>query len=158
MELSPELEAWRQKSLSWCWRNHEIAYWKGGDWQDEARPALLLIHGFPTASWDWHGLWDALGQRFRLLAIDMIGFGFSAKPPGHTYSIKDQADLIAALCADLEVDETHILAHDYGDTVAQELLARHNGGEGSTPRLLSTVFLNGGLFPETHHATFNQRL
>lgn len=158
MPLSPALEAWRLKGLSWSWKEQPIAYWKGGDWSNDSLPTLLLIHGFPTASWDWIAIWEALGRDFRLLAVDMIGFGFSAKPPGYTYSIKDQADLIAALASELGISRTHILAHDYGDTVAQELLARHNHGEPGTPQLQSIAFLNGGLFPETHLATFNQRL
>jgi len=158
MPLSPALEDWRQKSLSWCWKEQAIAYWKGGDWSDDSRPVLLLIHGFPTASWDWVAMWDALADHFRLLAVDMIGFGFSAKPRAYAYSIKDQADLLAGLAAELNITHMHILAHDYGDTVAQELLARHNGGDARTPHLQSIVLLNGGLFLETHLATFNQRL
>ena len=50
-----------------------------------------------------------------------------------------------------------MLAHDYGDTVAQELLARQLEGFGNG-NWLSCCFLNGGLFPETHHALLTQRL
>ena len=49
----------------------------------------------------------------------------------------------------------HVLAHDYGDTVAQELLARDREGR---MRLRSVAFLNGGLFPETHRPRPIQRL
>jgi pimeloyl-ACP methyl ester carboxylesterase len=49
----------------------------------------------------------------------------------------------------------HVLAHDYGDSVAQELLARHQNGR---VQLGSCVFLNGGLFPETHHPVLVQKL
>ncbi|VTM08481.1 putative epoxide hydrolase [Pseudomonas aeruginosa] len=48
-----------------------------------------------------------------------------------------------------------MLAHDYGDSVAQELLARHHEGR---LRLASCVFLNGGLFPETHRPVLSQKL
>jgi pimeloyl-ACP methyl ester carboxylesterase len=48
-----------------------------------------------------------------------------------------------------------VLAHDYGDTVAQELLARHAEGR---LQLSSVAFLNGGLFPETHRARPIQKL
>jgi pimeloyl-ACP methyl ester carboxylesterase len=54
-----------------------------------------------------------------------------------------------ALLEDCHVSDVHVLAHDYGDTVAQELLACER--EGRLP-LASMVFLNGGLFPETHRA------
>jgi pimeloyl-ACP methyl ester carboxylesterase len=49
----------------------------------------------------------------------------------------------------------HVLAHDYGDSVAQELLARHYEGRFS---MASCVFLNGGLFPETHRPALVQKL
>lgn len=158
MAARPSLEDWRNAAQRFDWRGHQIAFWQGGDWSDASKPVLMLIHGFPTASWDWVDMWEPLAKHFRLLAPDMIGFGFSAKPPAYDYSIRDQADLHAGLCAALGIAECHVLAHDYGDTVAQELLARHNQHQGGTPKLQSIVFLNGGLFPETHHATFNQKL
>jgi pimeloyl-ACP methyl ester carboxylesterase len=123
---------------------------------DRTRPALLLIHGFPTASWDFAKLWPVLAERFRVLAADMLGFGFSSKPRRHAYSIMEQADVMEAVLAHHGIDRHHVLAHDYGDTVAQELLARDSArAEG---RLASVCLLNGGLFPETHRARFVQRL
>lgn len=122
-----------------------------------ARGTILLIHGFPTSSWDWAPIWEALKADYRLIAMDMLGFGYSAKPKSHTYSIHEQADIIDALVRALGLDDFHVLAHDYGDTVAQELLARQNEGSG-TGRWLSLCLLNGGLFPETHHALPIQKL
>ena len=49
----------------------------------------------------------------------------------------------------------HLLAHDYGDSVAQELLARHYE---ERIDIASCVFLNGGLFPETHRPVLTQKL
>ncbi|MBT8149292.1 MAG: alpha/beta hydrolase, partial [Gammaproteobacteria bacterium] len=71
--------------------------------------------------------------------------------------IHRQADIVEALIGRLELDRFHVLAHDYGDTVAQELLARQNDGSGKG-RWLSACFLNGGLFPETHRALLTQKL
>ncbi len=119
--------------------------------------ALLLIHGFPTASCDWAKLWPALTPHFRCLTLDMLGFGFSAKPRKFAYSIRAQADLFEAFLAAQDICEYAILAHDYGDTVAQELLARHNEGS-AKQRLTHMVLLNGGLFPETHHPVLIQKL
>jgi pimeloyl-ACP methyl ester carboxylesterase len=117
---------------------------------DMSRPALLLIHGFPTSSWDWQYMWEGLSSEFFVIAPDMLGFGFSDKP-AKTYSIMEQADFMEAILAEFKVERCHILAHDYGDTVAQELLARFNRGAMSC-EIRSVCFLNGGLFPETHHA------
>ncbi len=121
------------------------------------KPAILLIHGFPTSSWDWTPIWSALNATHRLVAMDLLGFGFSDKPNPHHYSIMEQADLCEALVEDRKLDRYHVLAHDYGDTVAQELLARQVEGVGAG--LWSSVcFLNGGLFPETHQARLIQKL
>lgn len=119
--------------------------------------ALLLIHGFPTASWDWAKLWPALTPHFHCLTLDMLGFGYSAKPKKFAYSIRVQADLIESFLAAQSTDKYAILAHDYGDTVAQELLARHNEGS-AKQQLTQMVLLNGGLFPETHHPVLIQKL
>jgi pimeloyl-ACP methyl ester carboxylesterase len=122
---------------------------------------LLLIHGFPSASWDWHGVWDVLRDKFRLVAPDMIGFGFSAKPRDYDYSIRDQADLHEALLEFLGGQEVHVFAHDYGDTVAQELLRRYEERRYVGKRYImirSVCFLNGGLFPETYRLRLTQRL
>ncbi len=120
------------------------------------RPTLLRLHGFPTSSYDWARVWPGLCARFRCIAPDFLGFGFSDKPNPHRYSIFEQADLVEHVLACLRIDHYHVLAHDYGDTVAQELLARDNAR--STPRWRSLCLLNGGLFPETHRARLVQKL
>jgi pimeloyl-ACP methyl ester carboxylesterase len=158
--LSATIEGWRAAGATFEHRGHRVFHRLRRAAPPE--PCLLLIHGFPTASWDWHRVWDGLGARFgTVVAADMIGFGFSAKPRDHDYSVASQADLQEALLARLGITRVHVLAHDYGDTVAQELLARHEeravrGGPG--PALESLCFLNGGLFPEAHRATRAQRL
>lgn len=124
-------------------------------------PALLCVHGYPTASWDWHRIWPLLAGRYRLIAPDMLGFGFSDKPRHFDYSIASQATLHERLLGSLGIEEVHVLAHDYGDTVAQELVARHqerlrSGSPGL--RLRTVCLLNGGLFPETHRARPIQKL
>ncbi|MDV3503893.1 alpha/beta hydrolase [Marinobacter sp. M-5] len=127
---------------------------------DEGQPdqdTILLIHGFPTASWDWHRIWPALRPSYRVVAMDMLGFGFSDKPGRHRYSIHGQADVVEGVVRQLGLGRFHVLAHDYGDTVAQELLARQNSGEGAG-QWQSVCFLNGGLFPETHRALLTQKL
>ena len=145
---------WQSKGVELSLLGHSIFTIDEGETD---LPVILLIHGFPTASWDWHLIWPALRKQYRLVSLDMLGFGFSDKPTKHKYSIHEQADIIESLLAYLEVEEFHVLAHDYGDTVAQELLARQLDGTGQG-RWLSCCLLNGGLFPETHRATRIQKL
>lgn len=155
-----KLEQWRAAGKIFSHRGHSIFYREGGDNRNPS--ALLLVHGFPTSSWDWAKVWDALCAQFpRVIAPDMIGFGYSAKPADYAYSIFDQAELHEKLLLQLGVRCIHILAHDYGDTVAQELLARHEDRKAKNDASLvieSCVFLNGGLFPETHRPRPIQKL
>lgn len=152
--MTRSTDAWRAKGNYFAHRGHNIF------WREEGRkdaPALLLVHGFPTASWDWLHVWPDLLKRYRLLTLDMIGFGYSDKPRDYRYSIVDQADIYDRFMALQGVDEFHILAHDYGDSVAQELLAR-DIERSDRPTLRSVCFLNGGLFPETHRRVRLQSL
>jgi len=146
------LEQWHGDGDRFLYRGHSIFYQHAGSGE-----ALLLIHGFPTASWDWHDLWQPLTQQYQCIAPDLLGFGYSDKPKSYAYSIADQANLCVMLLKKLGHKSVHLLVHDYGDTVGQELLARQR--DGSLPFSIQSVcFLNGGLFPETHRPTFLQRL
>lgn len=150
----PALQQWRGRGEFLSVNGADIFYIDEGN---PDQPVLLLIHGFPTSSWDWQPLWSALRQDYRVVCLDMLGFGFSDKPNARTYSIHQQADIVEALVAHRKLSAFHVLAHDYGDTVAQELLARQNAGQG-VGQWLSACFLNGGLFPETHRALLTQKL
>lgn len=146
------IEQWRSAGTFTEFKQHQIFYRHTVD-SASNKPVLLLIHGFPTSSWDWAPIWDSLAERFQLVAPDLLGLGFSDKPV-QAYSIFEQADIMDHVLSTLNIDQFHMLAHDYGDTVAQELMARHDNGK----TLQSVVFSNGGLFPETHHPVLIQRL
>lgn len=124
---------------------------KGGE-------VLLCLHGFPTSSFDFYLVLPYLRRVFsRVILLDFLGFGYSDKPRFHSYSIFEQANITEALIGMLKVKGLHILAHDYGDTVAQELLARQN--EGSLSFTIRTLcLLNGGIFPSHHRPTWAQKV
>ncbi len=140
------IDAWREAGSFIELSGHRMFYRRAG-----RGPVLLLVHGYPTSSWDWAPMWPELVARYDVIAMDMLGFGESAKPRGHRYSLVEQTDLHEALLAKLGVGRFHALVHDYGVTVGQEMLAR-------TSPLESIAFLNGGLFPEMHRARPIQRL
>ncbi len=157
-----QLEQWKSQSQAFHFQDEAFCYWDSrgsgdGSESDDAtseKPSLLLIHGFPSASWDWSPMWQELSEHYRLIAIDMLGFGLSSKNPTADYSIFFQADLQQALLQHLNIGSYSILAHDYGDTVAQELLAR----DLESQQIQQAFLLNGGLFPETHRALPIQKL
>ena len=150
------LEDWKNKGQYFNYKNHQVFN------IDEGKGKIIvLIHGFPTASWDWCKMWKPLSDRYRVLTLDMMGFGFSAKPKNYPYSIFDQADLIEEFLISKNISFVRILSHNYGDTVAQELLARYNDRLGNNQNGLqieSLCFLNGGLFPEKHQPLLIQKI
>lgn len=149
---SKGLRHWQEAGYWFRYGEHAIFSRIGG----QGEP-LVLIHGFPTASWDWHRLWPTLSAHYQVMAPDMLGFGFSDKPQNHAYSIIEQADMIQGWLEQMGVDRAHVLAHDYGATVAQELLARDQ--EGSLGfRIESVALMNAALFPEVHQPILIQKL
>lgn len=149
-------EAWRAAGDAIPVGGHDIFVLDTGS----AAPAgtIVVLHGFPTAGWDFHRILPALAVQYRVVIPDMLGYGFSAKPRPHSYSIPEQADLMEGVMTALGLGPMHVLAHDYGDTVAQELLARDNARTAEDRRFRSLCLLNGGLFPETHRARLIQKL
>jgi pimeloyl-ACP methyl ester carboxylesterase len=114
-----------------------------------AGETMTMLHGFPSSSHDWAGVAPTLAQTHALLLPDFLGFGASDKPADHSYSLQEQADLVESLWELEGTASTALVAHDYGVSVAQELLARR--GEGRLGVELTAVhLLNGGLYPDLH--------
>lgn len=139
-----QITEWKAKGNYFSFKNHNIFY----SIQSEG-PPLLLLHGFPTSSFDWFKIHDELVQNYQVITFDMIGYGFSDKPLKNNYSIFQQADIAEALLKHISISSCEILAHDKGDTVANELIARQNEGQLSF-QIKSCCLLNGGLFPGIH--------
>ncbi len=149
------LASWLDEGLYFDYLGFDIFYRVEG-----SGPPLLLIHGYPFNTFDWQPIWSTLAQRFTVIAPDMIGMGFSAKPVHYEYSVHDHADMHEALMAHLGIGNAHILAHDLGDSVGQELLARHEFGDHAygKPSIDSITWLNGGMFVETYTPRAAQKL
>jgi pimeloyl-ACP methyl ester carboxylesterase len=119
-------------------------------------PWITFLHGFPTCSWDWAPVAELLQPHRRLLLFDFLGFGDSDKP-AQPYSLFDQASVAEQLWRRFDISSTVLVAHDYGVTVAQELLARLAEGR-SAARIEGVVLMNGGLYPEVYRPLRIQRL
>jgi pimeloyl-ACP methyl ester carboxylesterase len=147
-----ELERWRSQGRLTNYHDHSIFLQDSGQGE-----ALLCLHGYPYSSWQWRKLMPALQLHGRVIAPDMIGCGYSDKPRDFSYSIPAQTDLMLDLLRQLDITEVHLLAHDYGVSIAQELLARNQAGT-TSPRIRSVCFLNGGLLPEKFRERMEHRL
>jgi pimeloyl-ACP methyl ester carboxylesterase len=119
-------------------------------------PPLLILHGFPTCSFDWRHVLSTLRAGRRVLALDLLGFGLSDKPD-QAYSLFAQADLVVAFVAGLGVTEVDLVSHDMGDTVGGELLARRLDGD--LPfAVRRRVITNGSIYIEMAQLTIGQQL
>jgi pimeloyl-ACP methyl ester carboxylesterase len=119
-------------------------------------PLLLLLHGFPTCSYDWQQL-IALEPERAILAFDFLGFGLSDKPADHDYTLAWQADLTEELVRRHGGGPVHLIAHDMGTSVATELLARDI--EGALDMELETAILfDGSVIIERASLTLGQKL
>jgi pimeloyl-ACP methyl ester carboxylesterase len=122
---------------------------------EELEP-LVVIHGFPSSSFDYHHVVDALADHRRVLLFDMIGYGLSAKPD-RAYTIDLQADVVEGFVSEAGVSTLALLTHDLGDTVGGELLARQQ--EGRWPvEITRRVVTNGSIYIEMAHLSAGQQL
>jgi len=120
----------------------------------EAREPLLVLHGFPTCSFDFHRVVDAWARDRRVLLLDMVGFGLSAKPD-IAYGFDLHADVVEAFVADAGVTRLAMLTHDMGDTVGGELHARQL--EGRWPvEVTHRVLTNGSVYIDMAHLSDGQ--
>lgn len=147
------LNEWKQNGKYFDYREFPIFYRRS----ESNKETLLCLHGFPTASFDYHKIWNSLSENFSPFAFDMIGYGFSAKPADFDYTTFRQVDVLEALIEHLKIEKLHILAHDYGNTITQELLAR-DAESCLNFKIESICFLNGALFPETHRPILAQKI
>lgn len=123
---------------------------------DPSLPPLLVLHGFPTNSYDFASVLDALAARRRVVLPDFVGFGLSDKPD-HRYGIRGAADTIEGVATALGLTEVDLLSHDMGDSVAGELLARDLAGElGFSVR--RRVLTNGSIYLDLAQLTTGQQL
>jgi pimeloyl-ACP methyl ester carboxylesterase len=124
----------------------------GGDAGD--REPLLVIHGFPTSSFDFHLMVDRLARDRRVVLFDLVGYGLSAKPD-LAYTVDIQADVAVALTERLGLERISLLTHDFGDTVGGELLARQE--EGRWPvEIVRRVLTNGSIYIQMAHLSAGQ--
>ncbi len=83
-------------------------------------PAVVLLHGFGSSLDTWREVIPALTPTHRVIALDLKGFGLSARPPGD-YSPEAEAALVRGVLDQLGVDRAAVVAHSWGSSVALAL-------------------------------------
>jgi len=85
-------------------------------------PVILLLHGFAASDFTWRQQVPALlNAGFRVVALDHLGFGGSARVAGPAYSTQSHADLALGTLDALNIERAHIIGHSYGARVAMQV-------------------------------------
>lgn len=152
-ELTSRVDAWRAggKPERFGQNSIYVRTAPGGD------PVLVLLHGFPSSSYDFREILPLLGDN-ALLTFDFLGFGLSDKPREHRYSLFWQADLVEELVRrHFPGRELFVVAHDMGTSVATELMAREVEGKSNLP-IAGALLFNGSIVLDQASLTIAQRL
>ncbi len=144
--------AWKSKGTYFTYNAYRIFYIQEGQGE-----LLLILHGYPYSSFEWSTVFEEFVKRYRVVVLDLLGMGFSDKPQGHAYSFEEHAEIVNGLLGHLGIAEAHVIGHDLGVSIAQELLARDTEQHNNFT-LQSVTFMNGGLFMDVYKPRPIQRL
>jgi len=102
-------------------------------------PVILLLHGFPTSSHMFRDLIPQLARKYRVIAPDLPGFGFTAVPPGrnYRYTFDSLAKTIGGFVDALGLTRYAIYVFDYGAPVGFRLALAH-------PERISAIISQNG--------------
>lgn len=111
-------------------------------------PAILLIHGYPTYSFDWAPLFERLSDDHYLCALDTPGYGFSDKPlGGYDYSIFDDAQLVDYYVREIAgIDNFTLVTHDKGNSVGLAFLQVYQAYDERPYTIEHHVINNGNIY------------
>ena len=87
---------------------------------------VILLHGFGASTYSWRKVMPALAAAFRVVAIDLNGFGYTERPRAfESYSREGQAGLVLRVMDALGIPSAHLVGHSYGGGLSLFLAAQH---------------------------------
>lgn len=107
------------QTQTWTWQGFPIRYQTAGD----RGPALILVHGFGASSDHWRNNISVLAAHHRVYAIDLLGFGLSAKPePGNPlpYTFETWGQQIVDFCQEVVQDSVFLIGNSIGCIAAMQ--------------------------------------
>ncbi len=104
-------------------------------------PVCLMLHGTAGATHSWEALAPLLAARFRVVAMDLPGHGFTGRPKTAQMTLPGMAGLVAELCAALDLEPEIVVGHSAGVAIALQMVI-----DGAVaPRAVFSI--NGALMP-----------
>ena len=114
----------------------------------EHENCIVILHGYLSSSYDYHKVLPELSKNNRVILFDLIGFGLSDKLENKYFTIIDQTDHVLELWNILGLNNFTLIAHDYGNLITQEILARKNHST-TNIEIKNILFCNGAV-PVNH--------
>jgi pimeloyl-ACP methyl ester carboxylesterase len=102
-------------------------------------PVVLLPHGYPCSSYEFRNLMPALADRWRLLAPDYPGAGYSATPDDFDYSFDGYAGFLDGFVRALGVERFALYLHDFGSPIGARLAIK------APERVVALIIQNGDI-------------
>ncbi len=150
--MKNELKNWIESGKYLNYNGYKIFYNQFGE-----GPDIIILHGYPYSSYEWKNFIPLLSQYYRVTVFDFLGFGFSDKPENHLYSFQEYVKILNLVVLNLQIKEAHLLTHDLGVSVAQEVLANYKHEE-NLFSIQSICFSNGNLFSDVYKPRLIQRI
>ena len=108
----------------------------------DGAPAVLLPHGYPCSSFQYRNFMPALADRWRLLAPDFPGFGYSDTPKDFSFTFDGYADVLDRFADALNLSRCALYLHDYGSQIGLRLAIRR------PERVAALVIQNGDIYED----------
>ena len=117
-------------------------------WGDPEKPQLLIVHGFPNSSFDFHALIPLLSDDFYIAALDFPGSGFSDKPlNGFSYMLAENAEILDYFLTDIvQFDDFAMFTHDRGVSIGLAFLGNYIDNPDPDYTLNYHFLSNSGMF------------
>ncbi len=131
----------------------KIHYAHAGKDDNNKKPLLLCVHGFPEFWYTWHQQLDALSYEFFVVAPDLRGFNLSDKPQGlEFYTLQELVEDALALVKHLGYESFTLVGHDWGGLMAWTFATLH-------PEVLNKLIIINSPHPRIHQEllTHSQR-
>lgn len=112
---------------------------------------VLLVHGFGSSAYSWRGVMAELESDYRVIAVDLSGFGFTERPREKTaYTRHAQGELLVDLMDQLGLTRVHLVGHSYGGAIGAALAVR------SPERIETLTLLNaaGPIYTQLRRSRF----
>jgi pimeloyl-ACP methyl ester carboxylesterase len=125
-------------------QGHRLFYREAGE---PSAPTLLVLHGYPSSSYMFRNLIPQLSDQHRVIAPDLLGFGYSDAPSTSefNYTFDAEASLVSGLLHELGVHDYSMLVHSHGAEVGWRLALK-------SPESITAIVTQAG---NGHEAGFN---